>query len=80
MDPKTKIALSIMTPDVCNKICVTSNYKYFGVEYGTQCFCGNRLPSSNLKDHMSKCNMNCRGDAKQKCGASWRINISKTFM
>ena len=78
LDPKTKIALSIMTPDVCNKICVASNYKYFGVEYGAECFCGNKLPSRKLKDNMSKCNMNCRGDTKQKCGASWRINISKT--
>jgi len=79
LDPKTLVININMTPNVCNEICEKSNYKYFGVEFGVECFCGNEWPSSKLKVGMSECNMNCGGDEKQKCGASWRINISKTF-
>lgn len=58
------------------------NYKYAGVEYGQECWCGNSLntvgnagatPSANLTD--SKCNFKCPGNSSEFCGAGGAMNL-----
>lgn len=63
-------------------------YKYAGVEYAKECWCGDgtgadgqlnwagnpgATPGGNATE--SQCSKDCPGDAKQKCGASKRMNL-----
>lgn len=48
-------------------------YKYSGTEYANECFCGNYLPTNNATS--SDCNMPCKGDSTQTCGAGNRISV-----
>ena len=64
------------TPAFCKKACSKEGYKYAGVEYSKQCFCGNELPST-VAPNQSECNMDCSGDTSQKCGGGNRINVYK---
>jgi len=63
-----------LTPDTCRKICTTLGYKYAGVQYGIECFCGNsygrygRLATSD-------CNSPCQGDQTVFCGGGNRNSI-----
>ncbi|KAF9880502.1 copper radical oxidase [Colletotrichum karsti] len=62
-----------MTKEVCAEFC--KDYKYFGVEYGRECYCGNVLTSSATKVDASECNMQCSGNSNQPCGAGDRLNL-----
>src|SRR5689334_16242914 len=61
-----------MTPAACQEAC--GGYKYAGVEYSGECYCGDSL----LNNHGPKtdgCTMTCNGDTTQICGGANRINI-----
>ncbi|KAJ3510263.1 hypothetical protein NLJ89_g4780 [Agrocybe chaxingu] len=65
-----------MTPQVCQNLC--SGYKYAGVEHGLQCYCGDTLTNNGATGAIissSSCSTNCAGDATQKCGGSWTMNV-----
>ena len=57
---------------ICIQAC--EGFRYAGVQYGFQCFCGNRLPDSNLH-RSNECNLKCPGNEAEICGDSWRMNI-----
>jgi hypothetical protein len=63
-----------MTPQVCLSHC--EQYKYAGVEYGQECWCGNTLnlagwadstPGKNVSS--TQCNIVCPGNSTEYCGA-----------
>lgn len=69
-----------MTIDRCLSQC--SQYKYAGVEYGRECWCGNTInfsgtlaptPGTNVSD--TECSFTCPGNSSQFCGAGNRINL-----
>ena len=60
----------------CKKACLVQGYKYAGVEFAKECFCGNKLPST-IAPKQSDCNMDCTGDKSQKCGGGNRMNVYK---
>jgi hypothetical protein len=62
-----------MTVDRCFALC--SNFKYFGVEYGTECYCGNTIDAGSTSVDAAECSFPCGGDATQQCGAGARINL-----
>jgi len=62
-----------ITPPLCAGFCV--GYRYAGVEYGNQCFCGNTWPSSYSKVADNECNFTCAGDPTQTCGGFWLLNL-----
>jgi hypothetical protein len=64
-----------MTPQLCAGLC--SNYAYFGLEYGSQCFCGDVLTSGYPHTSYTDCNTTCPGDSSQLCGSVWHIEIYK---
>lgn len=53
--------------------CQAKGYKYSGTEYANECWCGNSLPSNKAAE--SDCNMACKGDSTQKCGAGNRLSV-----
>ncbi|ODA84052.1 hypothetical protein RJ55_02570 [Drechmeria coniospora] len=62
-----------MTNEACAAFC--KGYKYFGTEYGTECYCGSYLTETSQSAPLAECGMPCGGDAYQYCGASNRIEL-----
>ena len=64
---------SSMTQDLCVSTCNGKGYKYAGVEYASQCFCGDDILASASTTAAG--NMACAGNSAQLCGGSGKINI-----
>eukprot|EP00026_Physarum_polycephalum_P009377 Phypoly_transcript_09498.p1 GENE.Phypoly_transcript_09498~~Phypoly_transcript_09498.p1 ORF type:complete len:450 (+),score=41.63 Phypoly_transcript_09498:188-1351(+) len=62
------------TPDTCRTKCMQSGYMYAGLQYGSECWCGNSY-GSHGGALGSDCNMACSGDSTIKCGAANRNSI-----
>ncbi|KAF2001319.1 WSC-domain-containing protein [Amniculicola lignicola CBS 123094] len=64
---------NVMTVQICQAYC--SGYAYFGLEFGAECYCGNRInPLSTIADP-TQCNIACKGSNSQCCGAGSRMQI-----
>jgi hypothetical protein len=62
-----------MTVEMCAAFC--QSYAWFGVEYGTQCYCGPYPRSgAGLTPVQSDCNFLCPGNNLEYCGAGNRLN------
>ncbi|KAF2799827.1 WSC domain-containing protein 2 [Melanomma pulvis-pyrius CBS 109.77] len=61
----------------CAAFC--SGYMFFGVEYGTECYCGNALPPFAAPYPDSECNMPCAGNRAELCGAGYRLTVFKSL-
>ncbi|KAK3944151.1 WSC domain-containing protein [Diplogelasinospora grovesii] len=61
------------TIESCAAAC--AGYTYFGVEYGTECYCGNTLGGTNAAAVESTCSYTCAGDPTELCGGSSRISV-----
>ncbi len=64
-----------MTLKMCATTCQGSGYQWFGVESGTECFCGDSLASTAEMRPDSECSMKCGGSKCQICGDTDRINV-----
>ena len=62
----------------CQHYCAGQDFIYSGVQYKTQCFCGNDNPADTSKAPASECNLACSGDSTKMCGGSWRMNIYRS--
>ncbi|OCK79181.1 WSC-domain-containing protein [Lepidopterella palustris CBS 459.81] len=63
-----------MTPAMCAAFC--SQYAWFGVEYGQECYCGPYPQSTSiLATPQTSCNMVCPGDGTALCGAGNRLQM-----
>ncbi|KAF2102406.1 WSC-domain-containing protein, partial [Rhizodiscina lignyota] len=66
-----------MTVDYCLNFC--KDYTYAGIEYGSQCYCGNTLASAAAPKagELGSCNMPCNGNSTQFCGGNWALSSYK---
>ncbi|XP_051847444.1 WSC domain-containing protein 1 [Antechinus flavipes] len=62
-----------MTVSNCQEACAERSYIYAGLQYGTECYCGNRLPKRSSK--AEECNRECRGEKGSVCGGLNRLSI-----
>ncbi|EFY97267.1 WSC and peroxidase domain protein [Metarhizium robertsii] len=62
-----------MTNEACATFC--KSFKYFGTEYGSECYCGSFLADSSKTAPIGECNMPCSGDQYEYCGASSRLEL-----
>jgi hypothetical protein len=71
---------TLMTIERCVGECW--QYKYAGVEYGRECWCGNSLnavgntgatPSANFTD--SACGFTCPGNSSEYCGSGGKLSL-----
>ena len=66
-----------MTIDKCKKRCTgewySTPYKFAGVEFAKECWCGNDRPKNPAPE--TDCSSPCTGDQSEKCGAGHRINV-----
>merc|ERR1712151_1396348 len=60
------------TMESCGKTCAGKKYKYFSLQYGGECFCGN---SYGKYKKASNCNMKCKKDKSQTCGGKWANSV-----
>ncbi len=61
-----------MTIEACAVTCRRQGYKFAGLQYGSQCFCGNRYGRYGKS---SACNMPCAGNKSQTCGGTWANSV-----
>lgn len=64
-----------MTVESCVAHCTADNFTLAGLEYSTQCFCGNELIDGAVKAPDSDCDMACGGNATEACGAGNRLSV-----
>jgi len=65
-----------MTHNTCQTFC--AGYNYAGVEYGTECYCGNTLTNNGATGVLissDSCSVTCGGDSSKKCGGSWTMTV-----
>ncbi|KAK3997188.1 WSC domain-containing protein, partial [Cladorrhinum sp. PSN332] len=69
----------VMTVALCAEAC--SDYTYFGVEYGRECFCGNAINTDqgSTLTSLSECSFPCPGNPAEKCGAGNRLNVYRNL-
>lgn len=66
------------SPEYCIGLCLQSGFPYAGVQYSTECFCGNDEPAPVAKLPDSSCNMKCPANPQQICGGYFTMNIFET--
>lgn len=52
-----------------------SGYQYAGLEYGSECYCGNRITGARVKEE--ECNLDCKGEKGFICGGVARLSVYK---
>ena len=62
----------------CISVCLQNGNLYSGVQYSTECFCGNTEPDIKHKLPDSSCNMKCPADHKAICGGYFTMNVYET--
>ena len=62
-----------MSPQLCESLC--PEYSYFGIEYGGECYCGNKINNGSTIVADSDCNMVCDGFPSDYCGAADRLDL-----
>jgi hypothetical protein len=69
-----------MTVEMCLTYCKSHGLNYAGLEYATQCYCGDSLPAS-LKPTpgvLGNCFSPCAGNSSQYCGGASRLSMYYT--
>uniref|UniRef100_A0A672MYD5 WSC domain containing 1 n=1 Tax=Sinocyclocheilus grahami TaxID=75366 RepID=A0A672MYD5_SINGR len=64
-----------MTNTLCQDTCTESGYQFAGLEYGSECYCGNRITSARMKEE--GCNLDCKGEKGAICGGVSRLSVYK---
>ncbi|KAF2640189.1 Pyrrolo-quinoline quinone [Massarina eburnea CBS 473.64] len=62
-----------MTVEFCAAFCM--GYKYFGLEFLSECYCGAVLNSLSMLVNRSQCGMPCKGSNSEYCGGSSRMQV-----
>ena len=62
-----------MSVENCKELCYENNYKFAGLEFGDECFCGNDVPVVSAP--MRECHLKCAGDETEICGGFWRLSV-----
>ncbi|KAL4707701.1 hypothetical protein ACJJTC_014882 [Scirpophaga incertulas] len=70
--------LNSNTPQTCLDICVQAGFPFAGVQYGSECFCGENLPLLSSKINEDLCDMKCSGDPSKICGGYFTMNVMET--
>ncbi|KAF2730129.1 WSC-domain-containing protein [Polyplosphaeria fusca] len=61
------------TVQQCIAYCKGNNYRYAGLEYYGQCYCGASVSSGKALE--ADCNLPCNGDNSQACGGHDRLSV-----
>eukprot|EP01125_Pyxidicula_operculata_P003314 TRINITY_DN1390_c0_g2_i3.p1 TRINITY_DN1390_c0_g2~~TRINITY_DN1390_c0_g2_i3.p1 ORF type:complete len:1797 (+),score=397.91 TRINITY_DN1390_c0_g2_i3:489-5879(+) len=68
---------SKLTPLACHAAC--AGYRYFALQQGSSCFCGNENPFKFGVANESDCNITCTGDSTEICGGVLRNSVYEVY-
>ena len=63
-----------LTAEMCMDFCDVMGYPIAGLEYGGECYCGNKFEQGG-GTCTSGCSLPCIGDQNQTCGGDWVMNV-----
>ncbi|KAI0203467.1 WSC domain-containing protein [Astrocystis sublimbata] len=63
------------TVDLCTSTCAQKGYKLAGMEYGSECYCGNKVAAGTQRVGDRGCSTTCPGNSTQRCGTNHRVSI-----
>ncbi|KAF5876269.1 putative wsc domain protein [Botrytis fragariae] len=68
---------STMTIETCVNFCASKGHTYAGMEFGSQCYCGNVLSADRapVTGMLGDCIMPCAGNSAEKCGGNAAITL-----
>ncbi|TLD28993.1 hypothetical protein PspLS_03836 [Pyricularia sp. CBS 133598] len=77
IDGKHKTAPGSMTVQSCLDFCSSDDtvYKFAGIEFSRECWCGNILSGLSTKVDDDQCNTACDGDASIACGGPLKLSV-----
>jgi len=64
-----------MTVENCINYCIEGNYTLAGIEYSTQCFCGDVMVNGAAQAPASSCSMACGGNSAEICGGPNALSV-----
>jgi hypothetical protein len=70
-----------MTQTLCVSTCLDRGFGFAGVEYGKECYCGDKLNSienggkGDKAASEAECDMLCAGNKNETCGGGSRIGV-----
>ncbi|KAI0341471.1 WSC-domain-containing protein [Trametopsis cervina] len=66
-----------LTKTICANYCAGLGYKLAGVEFGTECYCGNSFSNgaSNALRPWKECASTCGGNPNENCGGANRLTL-----
>lgn len=64
-----------LSVDKCLVTCEEAGFKYAGVEFGQECYCGNTWARANIWVDDGTCDMPCNGNSSETCGGGDRIDL-----
>ncbi|XP_062870503.1 sialate:O-sulfotransferase 1 [Trichomycterus rosablanca] len=64
-----------MTSSLCQDTCSQSGYRFAGLEYATDCHCGNHIGAPRARNE--DCYLECRVERGSPCGGVARLSIYK---
>ncbi|EED20675.1 WSC domain protein, putative [Talaromyces stipitatus ATCC 10500] len=66
-----------MTVEKCISFCSDAGYSYAGLEYSTQCYCGNSIPTDKapISGVVGGCLFPCAGNSTEMCGGSAALSV-----
>lgn len=67
------INANAMTVGLCLDACHSLGYRYAGLEYAQECFCGTVMPPLQATD--GRCDMVCKGNSLEYCGGGNGLNV-----
>src|ERR1700743_3381316 len=70
---RTTLPSDNMTVEICTAECKGNGYRYAGLEYYGNCYCGQTIRGDHMDD--SKCSYSCNGNHAEKCGGSNFMSI-----
>ena len=61
--------------DIVFSMQILSGYRYFGLQFGTQCFCSNSFGRYGKSPNQGDCNKPCPANRNEICGGTWRNSM-----
>ncbi|KAL9601363.1 MAG: hypothetical protein Q9219_002539 [cf. Caloplaca sp. 3 TL-2023] len=62
-----------MTIETCTAVCKGNNFRYAGIEYYGECYCGNSIRGVQAADNA--CTFQCTGNKTQTCGGNKLVSV-----
>ena len=66
---------STMTIESCQNYCYSEGYLFAGLEDGELCYCDNSIHGQPVTANASDCNLPCKGNPAEICGAENRLSV-----